>query len=132
MNQLQTRDNAKSDAHAAAVKDRMQVLMIGVGGEVFALDAGCLREIIDPVPTTKVAGARAYLPRVINVRGNVIPLRITEGAEPSGFSVASRVVGEHIERSGPETFGQSNDVRVILRRGQTVHEDDNGPRFTVA
>ena len=51
-----------------------QVLMIGVGGEIFALDADCVREIIDPVPTTKVAGARAYLPSLINVRGNVIPL----------------------------------------------------------
>ena len=35
--------------------DAMQVVMIGLGEEKFALDAGLVREIIDPVPVTKVA-----------------------------------------------------------------------------
>ncbi len=48
--------------------------MIGLGEEKFALEAGLVREIIDPVPVTRVAGARAFVPGVINVRGNVIPL----------------------------------------------------------
>lgn len=52
----------------------MQVVLIGLGDEKFALDAGLVREIIDPIPVTKVAGARAFVPSVINVRGNVIPL----------------------------------------------------------
>ncbi|MFK5004679.1 chemotaxis protein CheW, partial [Klebsiella pneumoniae] len=54
--------------------DAMQVVMIGLGDEKFALDAGLVREIIDPVPVTKVAGTRDFVPSVINVRGNVIPL----------------------------------------------------------
>ena len=45
--------------------DAMQVVMIGLGEEKFALDAGLVREIIDPVPVTKVAGARAFVPSVI-------------------------------------------------------------------
>ena len=52
----------------------IQVVMIGLGDEKFALDAGLVREIIDPVPATKVAGAKSFVPSVINVRGNVIPL----------------------------------------------------------
>ena len=52
----------------------MQVVMLGIGDEVFALDSALVREIIDPVPVTRVAGARPFLPSVINVRGNVIPL----------------------------------------------------------
>ena len=32
----------------------MQVVMIGLGEEKFALDAGLVREIIDPVPATRV------------------------------------------------------------------------------
>ncbi len=52
----------------------MQVVMLGIGGEVFAIDSDLVREIIDPVPATRVAGARPFLPSVINVRGNVIPL----------------------------------------------------------
>ena len=52
----------------------MRVLMLGLGEQVFALDAGIVREIIDPIPVTRVAGAKPFLPGVINVRGNVIPL----------------------------------------------------------
>jgi purine-binding chemotaxis protein CheW len=52
----------------------MRVVMLGIGDEVFALDTGLVREIIDPVPATRVAGARPFLPSVVNVRGNVIPL----------------------------------------------------------
>jgi len=52
----------------------IQVVMIGLGGETFALEAELVREIIDPVPATRVAGARADVASVINVRGNIIPL----------------------------------------------------------
>jgi purine-binding chemotaxis protein CheW len=52
----------------------MQALMIGLGNEIFAIETDMVREIIDPVPLTRVAGARPHLPGLINVRGNVIPL----------------------------------------------------------
>lgn len=52
----------------------MQALMIGLGNEIFAIETAMVREIIDPVPLTRVAGARPHLPGLINVRGNVIPL----------------------------------------------------------
>ena len=52
----------------------MQVVMLGIADEIFAIDAGIVREIIDPIPTTRVAGAKPYFPWIINVRGNVIPL----------------------------------------------------------
>lgn len=42
--------------------DAMQVVMIGLGDEKFAIDAGLVREIIDPIPATKVAGAKAFVP----------------------------------------------------------------------
>ena len=81
-----------ADGHQAGA---MQVVMIGLGEEKFALDAGLVREIIDPVPETKVAGAKAYVPSLINVRGNVIPLadlRIRFGMPPTEHSVDSRIV----------------------------------------
>ncbi len=80
--------------------DAMQVVMIGLGDEKFALDAGLVREIIDPVPVTKVAGARAFVPSVINVRGNVIPLadlRIRFGMPQTDNSADSRIVVIEIE-----------------------------------
>lgn len=75
--------------------DAMQVIMIGLGEEKFALDAGLVREIIDPVPVTRVAGARAFVPSVINVRGNVIPLadlRIRFGMPQLDDSADTRIV----------------------------------------
>ena len=80
--------------------DAMQVVMIGLGEEKFALDAGLVREIIDPVPVTKVAGARAFVPSVINVRGNVIPLadlRIRFGMPQLDDSADTRIVVIEIE-----------------------------------
>lgn len=80
--------------------DAMQVVMIGLGEEKFALDAGLVREIIDPVPVTKVAGARSFVPSVINVRGNVIPLadlRIRFGMPQLEDTADSRIVVIEIE-----------------------------------
>jgi purine-binding chemotaxis protein CheW len=81
---------------ASAVGDgALQVVMIGLGEEKFALEAELVREIIDPVPVTKVAGARAFVPSVINVRGNVIPLadlRIRFGMPIREASVDTRIV----------------------------------------
>jgi purine-binding chemotaxis protein CheW len=69
MNQI---ESAAAAGHQAVTQ--MQVVMLGIGDEVFALNTQLIREIIDPVPATRVAGARPYLPCVVNVRGNVIPL----------------------------------------------------------
>lgn len=66
-----------SVAHSAGERAKphgIQVVMLGIGGETFALDAALVREIIDPIPTTRVAGARSFVPGVVNVRGNVVPL----------------------------------------------------------
>lgn len=91
----------------------MQVVMIGLGEEKFALDAGLVREIIDPVPVTKVAGARAFVPSVINVRGNVIPLadlRIRFGMPQLADSADTRIVVIELELDGePVLVGVTAD-----------------------
>jgi purine-binding chemotaxis protein CheW len=93
--------------------DAMQVVMIGLGEEKFALDAGLVREIIDPVPVTKVAGARSFVPSVINVRGNVIPLadlRIRFGMPQVENSAETRVVVIEVEIDGePVLVGVTAD-----------------------
>ncbi len=91
----------------------MQVVMIGLGEEKFALDAGLVREIIDPVPVTRVAGARAFVPSVINVRGNVIPLadlRIRFGMPQLDNSADTRIVVIELELDGePVLVGVTAD-----------------------
>ncbi|SCB27223.1 purine-binding chemotaxis protein CheW [Bradyrhizobium shewense] len=93
--------------------DAMQVVMIGLGEEKFALDASLVREIIDPVPVTKVAGARAFVPSVINVRGNVIPLadlRIRFGMPQLDDSADTRIVVIELELDGePVLVGVTAD-----------------------
>jgi purine-binding chemotaxis protein CheW len=81
----------------------MRVVMVGLGDEKFALDAGLVREIIDPIPATRVAGARSFVPSVINVRGNVIPLadlRIRFGMPMSDDSADTRIVVIEINIDG--------------------------------
>ena len=81
----------------------MQVVMLGIGDEVFALDSELVREIIDPVPATRVAGARPFLPSVINVRGNVIPLadlRVRFGMPKTEATADTRIVVLEVKIEG--------------------------------
>jgi purine-binding chemotaxis protein CheW len=81
----------------------MQVVMLGIGDEVFALDSDLVREIIDPVPATRVAGARPFLPSVVNVRGNVIPLadlRVRFGMPMAEGTADTRIVVLEIKIDG--------------------------------
>jgi chemotaxis signal transduction protein len=56
MNQIANARLAEAPEAAAL----MQVVMLGIGDEVFALDSELVREIIDPVPATRVAGATSF------------------------------------------------------------------------
>jgi purine-binding chemotaxis protein CheW len=81
----------------------MQVVMVGLADEIFALDAELVQEIIDPIPATRVAGARPFLPSVINVRGNVIPLadlRIRFGMPIQENSADTRIVVIEVKIGG--------------------------------
>ncbi|MGO4171053.1 chemotaxis protein CheW [Bosea sp. TAF32] len=99
---IQTQGSASHGAQPAG-EMRLQVLMIGLGGEIFAIEAEAVREIIDPVPATRVAGARAFLPALINVRGNVIPLadlRLRFGMGRQADTADTRIVVVEIEIDG--------------------------------
>lgn len=98
---------------ASAHGGSTQVVMIGLGEEKFALDAGLVREIIDPVPATRVAGAKPFVANVINVRGNVIPLadlRIRFGMPVTVNSTDTRIVVIQIDIDGePVLVGLTAD-----------------------
>ncbi|MGY2052870.1 chemotaxis protein CheW [Methylobacterium sp. JK268] len=81
----------------------LQAVMVRIGGETFALDAALVREIIDPIPATRVAGARPHLASVVNVRGNVVPLadiRERFGMEPAAATPDTRFVVIEVEIDG--------------------------------
>ncbi|MGO4409271.1 MULTISPECIES: chemotaxis protein CheW [unclassified Brevundimonas] len=54
--------------------EQVEVLTFELNGELFALDAVRVQEIIDLAPETAVPGAGAFAGSVINFRGKVIPL----------------------------------------------------------
>ena len=92
-----------------SANDSFEAVMLGLGGEIFALDAGIVREILDPVPVTEVPGARPFIRGVINVRGKVVPLadlRLRFGMEPTPPTADTRMVVVQIDLDGdPVTVG---------------------------
>ena len=90
-----------------------QVLMLGLAGEVFALDARLVREILDPVPVTRVPGAQPYVASILNVRGKVIPLAdlsLRFGMPPATITPDSRFIVLEIDLGGePTTIGPKLD-----------------------
>jgi len=58
--------------NTVTLPDRM--LTFALGGEFFAIDAQCVREILEVPPITRVPGAPAFADGLVNVRGAIVPL----------------------------------------------------------
>ncbi len=59
---------------SSAESGAMRALTLRLQDEVFAIEAGSVREILDLVPITEVPNAPAFVGGLINVRGRVVPL----------------------------------------------------------
>jgi purine-binding chemotaxis protein CheW len=73
----------------------VEALTFELGGEIFALDAGVVREVLDLLPETRVPGAQAFVDAVINFRGRVIPLvdlRVAFGLDRLAPTADSRII----------------------------------------
>ncbi|HEX2839746.1 chemotaxis protein CheW [Hyphomicrobium sp.] len=92
---------------ASTSKDSMQVLMVGLQSELFAVDVGLVREILDPVPVTEVPGERGFLSGIINVRGKVVPvadLRKRFDMEIANTNIDTRFIVTEIDFDGVPTL----------------------------
>jgi purine-binding chemotaxis protein CheW len=87
----------------------LEVLTLGLEGEIFALEAACVREILDLPSITEVPGSQAFVRGLINVRGKVVPvadLRIKFGMELKPPTIDTRIVVIEIDIDGdPTTVG---------------------------
>jgi purine-binding chemotaxis protein CheW len=87
----------------------LQILTVGLEHEIFALEAACVREILDLVPVTAVPHARAFVDGLINVRGKVVPLadlRLRFGMAPTEATRNTRIVVIEVAIDGePITVG---------------------------
>ncbi len=123
--QMQTPGPASGAGLPPMGETQLQVLMVGLGNEIFAIETDMVREIIDPVPVTRVAGARSFLPALINVRGNVIPLadlRIRFGMPKTEQTADTRIVVIEVEIEGdPVTLGLLADKVYEVTEVSTRH-----------
>ena len=104
---------------ASAEESSRQVLMLGLAGEMFALDARQVREILDPIPVTRVPGAQSYVSSVLNVRGKVIPLAdlgVRFGMPPATITPDTRFIVLEIDLAG-----RADDHRHRRRQGLRGH-----------
>lgn len=77
-----------------------EALTLGLGGEIFAIDASIVHEILDLIPVTAVPGARDFVGGLINVRGKVVPLadlRLKFGMDCTPPTPDTRVVVVEID-----------------------------------
>ncbi|HKJ73934.1 MAG TPA: chemotaxis protein CheW [Alphaproteobacteria bacterium] len=90
-----------------------EVLTLDLQGEVLAIDASYVREILDLVPITQVPNSQPFVNGLINVRGKVVPLadlRLKLGMERSETTIDSRIVVVEVELDGaPTTVGVRAD-----------------------
>lgn len=91
------------------IRQDIEALTLNIGGEVFAIDANMVREILDVIPITEVPGAQPYVHGLINVRGKVVPvadLRLKFGMPVTANTLDTRIVVIEIEfDDGPITVG---------------------------
>jgi len=103
-----TRTNAPPTAggrHAAndAGPGDLEVLTFDLSGEIFALEAILVREVLDQCPETQVPGASGFVDSVINFRGRIVPLadlRLAFGLTQGTISLDSRIIVIEYEIDG--------------------------------
>lgn len=90
-----------------ADRDEIEVVTFDIAGEVFALEAAAVQEILDLLPETTVPGAKAFVGSVINFRGKVIPLadiRLAFGMEATKPTIDSRIIVIELDIEGEPTL----------------------------
>ena len=87
--------------------------------EVFALEVGQVREVLDLSPITKVPRAAEFMRGVINVRGSVVPvvdLRRKLGIEETEATKDTRIVVMELDLDGENTIlgAMADSVHEVL------------------
>ena len=84
----------------------MKALTLRLQDELFAVEAGSVREILDLVPITEVPNASPFVSGLINVRGRVVPLadlRVMFGMDRPEPDQDTRIVVMEVDIDGEPT-----------------------------
>ena len=85
----------------------MKALTLRLQDELFAVEAGSVREILDLVPITEVPNAPEFVSGLINVRGRVVPLadlRVMFGMDRPEPDQDTRIVVMEVNMEGEPTI----------------------------
>ena len=96
-----------------------QFLTFKLGDEVFALDIGKVREVLDFTTVTKVPQTPGFMRGVINLRGNVVPvmdMRLKFGLSKTEKTVNTCVIITEIEVDSEKTIvgAMADSVQEVL------------------
>ena len=116
-----------------------QYLTFGLGEEVFALETGSVREVIELVPVTRIPKTPPFMRGVINLRGHAVPVvdlrikfdmpQVTDTVNTCIIIVDVEVEGENcymgaIVDSVREVFEMSSDqINPPPRMGTSIRAD---------
>ena len=110
----------------ASTAGALKVLSLTLDGQLFAIDAGCVREILDLIPVTEVPASSPFANGLINVRGKVVPLadlRHKLGMTKRPPTIDTRIVVIEVDLDGDLTT-----VGVIADK---VHEVTDIPQAAI-
>ncbi|CAK0764504.1 purine-binding chemotaxis protein CheW [uncultured Gammaproteobacteria bacterium] len=99
--------SATGRAAAVAGREAVQVLTLGLQGEIFAIETERVYEVLDLVPITRIPNSRPFIKGLINVRGKVITvtdLRTKFGMATIGNSPDTRIVVIEVMIDGEPTM----------------------------
>lgn len=100
-----------------SIKETAQYITFKLGDELFAINVGQVREVLDLSLVTKVPTAPSYMRGVVNVRGSAIPvvdLRLKFGLPKVADTVQTRIVVLELEMDG--------EALVLGGLADSVHE----------
>lgn len=92
--------------HNGAITETAQYLTFKLGEEVFALDIGKVREVLDYTTVTRVPRTPDFMRGVINLRGNVVPvadMRLKFGMTETERSVNTCIIIVEVPVDGETT-----------------------------
>ncbi|CAK0762936.1 Chemotaxis protein CheW [Gammaproteobacteria bacterium] len=88
-------------------REAIQVLTLGLAGEIFAIETERVYEVLDRVPITRIPNSRPFIKGLINVRGKVISvtdLRVKFGMTPIVPTADTRIVVIEVRIEGEPTL----------------------------
>jgi purine-binding chemotaxis protein CheW len=111
------------------IAESTQYLSFNLGDEVFALDIGKVREVLEFTTVTKVPQTPDYMRGVINLRGGIVPvvdMRLKFGMDETEKAINTCVIITEVELDGGETTvigALADSVQEVF----DMHADDIEP-----